>query len=209
MSVMKLPFAKVPQANEPPLITETSSDLTISDVFSVRLNMKLADLRLYSGIFRQLDPARALKGRQPKTVSLSHAFINQMRSSYGLPELKRSRDLDHLAFHHARRMALRQTLFHFCKTATELMEYLDSPIAGENVLRGKSLCSIHDYMMFCCEQRQNVLSLQFEELGVGAMDDSNGTLYVVQLFRASDDEMARDAIVVGQSSGKSISMYFL
>ncbi|GKY91903.1 hypothetical protein MPSEU_000161900 [Mayamaea pseudoterrestris] len=204
MFLLKLPFTEKPSA-EPPSIPETTSVSTDSDDSCVMLSKKPVDLRLYSAIFRQPKLGHALSVRQTSVHSMSYSnqfFINRVRSSHGLQELHRSRDLDHLARHHAERMALRETIFHSCHTVKELKSHLGSLFVGENVQRGKTIRDIHDNMLACRAQRQNVLSLQFQELGIGTCKGTDGMLYMVQLFRAADE--TRDACDVGPRVGKSI-----
>jgi uncharacterized protein YkwD len=173
------------------------------------LSKKPIDLRLYSVIFRQDKSSHELAFFQTNAPSMSacnQSFINRARSSHGLCELDRSPELDYLARHHAERMVLRESIFHSCRTVGELQIHLDSRFVGENVQRGESIRNIHENMMASRSQRQNVLCPQFQEFGIGTSKAADGTIYMVQLFRAVDKLEACDCSQ-GRSKSKWVHLF--
>ena len=185
MFKLKLPFAEWPSAHSPSL-EEASSLSSDSSDSCVMLRKKPIDLKLYSSIFRQSKSDQDSQSESTSVPSETYSnlyFINSVRLANGLRELERSRELDHTARHHAERMALREAIFHSCRTVSKLKHHLKSRCVGENVQRGKSVRDIHDNMMSCLDQRQNVLSPDFADLGIGMSKGTDGMLYMVQLFR--------------------------
>jgi hypothetical protein len=126
--------------------------------------------------------------------SSSHVFINRERQSRGIPPLYRSSELDILARDQAERMAMREGIFHSCKSVGELKQFLRSSHAGENIQRGKNIRKMHVDMMTSSSHRCNVLSDSFSHFGMGTAKGEDGRLYLVQLFRdetKNNDQPAR------------------
>ena len=180
LSFTEWPSAHIPSLEEAASLSSDSSDSC------VMLRKKPIDLKLYSSIFRQPQPDQDTVSESTSAPSETNSnlyFINSVRLANGLSELTRSQELDHIARHHAERMALRENIFHSCGSVKTLKLYLKSSFVGENIQRGKLVRDIHDKMMSCLDQRQNVLSPDFTELGSGMSRGADGMLYMVQHFR--------------------------
>jgi len=92
--------------------------------------------------------------------------------------------LDDLARFHAEDMAENLAIYHSVKSADNLKHKIKSKYAGENIQRGSSIRSMHTSMMEKGKRsRDNILSPQFTEFGMGTAMASDGKLYMVQLFR--------------------------
>jgi hypothetical protein len=122
--------------------------------------------------------------------SNGHTMINKDRSLANVPLLYRSRRLDALARAHAQHMANVQVLSHSIISLEELREKLHSETVGENIQRGSTVSEMYRSIMFDRRHsvsRLNIMSNQFNEFGVGTAKSSDGTLYMVQLFRQSQE----------------------
>jgi uncharacterized protein YkwD len=116
--------------------------------------------------------------------SSCHILINRERAILDLPKLRRIKMLDDMARFHAEDMAENTCVFHSVKTADNLKHKLHSKYAGENIQRGKSIRSMHTGMMEKGKRsRDNILSKQFTEFGMGTAMGGDGKLYMVQMFR--------------------------
>jgi hypothetical protein len=116
--------------------------------------------------------------------SSCHILINRERAMCNIPKLRRVRMLDDMARFHAEDMAENSCVFHSVKSADNLKRKVHSKYAGENIQRGKSIRSMHSGMMEKGKRsRDNILSKQFTEFGLGTAMGSDGKLYMVQLFR--------------------------
>lgn len=123
--------------------------------------------------------------------SSNHILVNRERALEGLPQLKRCRFLDDIARFHAQDMADAKKIFHSVQTIQELQAKTYSDVCGENIQRGKTIRRMHDSMMAERKKsRKNILSPNFLEFGMGTAKDSDGKLYMVQIFRgeARDDK---------------------
>jgi hypothetical protein len=119
-----------------------------------------------------------------------HTMINRDRSLAKVPLLYRSRFLDALARLHAQGMAEKQSISHSVESLEELREKLQSEEVGENIQRGATIFQMHRSLM--CERqslsRRNIMSKKFNEFGIGTAKGEDGKLYMVQLFRQSQQE---------------------
>lgn len=123
-------------------------------------------------------PQPAHAGTSSRTAFVSdtnHARINHDRRRY------RQRDhLTHVAQRWAEWMAAHHTLRH--------NPYLTSQVGnwralGENVGRGGGEDGIQRAFMRSTDHRDNILSREFTQVGIGTARDSDGNLYVDEIFR--------------------------
>ena len=72
----------------------------------------------------------------------------------------------------------------------ELKILLDSDEAvGQHVQRGMGILAMHQASMAAERSGyRNILCREFTEFGVGTAKDEEGRLYMVQLFRSSEDK---------------------
>jgi uncharacterized protein YkwD len=86
---------------------------------------------------------------------------------------------------HAQSMAQRKMVFHSVNSVRALRDKLESVHVGENIQRGESILQMHQE---CMSQsgflRANVVSRDFDEIGMGSAVGTDGIVYLVQLFRA-------------------------
>ena len=97
------------------------------------------------------------------------------RSSYAVRS-----DLVSVARRHAQRMAAKGTIYHNPNLASEVSGWR---AVGENVGMGGNVKSIHDAFMNSTHHRANILDRDFTEVGIGTATDSDGVLYVAEVFR--------------------------
>lgn len=125
------------------------------------------------------------------------------RSKCGLSKLHHNAELTRRAQNHAQILAEHAesqsssstVVHHSVNGIEELQQQLQSTIVGENVLCGDSIHALHIQTMMESSKRgganvnrSNVLSKQFNEIGVGMYQSNSKTtttnkLYVCQLFR--------------------------
>ena len=130
----------------------------------------------------------------PHTLVNRERAKQQQRSSQQqqqrLRALRRCPLLDDLANSHASCLAKEQVLQHSVQSIAELQSKLCSQHVGENVQKGATVADMHQQAMNHPRheranntQRQNILSPNFCEFGVGTALGDDGLLYMVQLFR--------------------------
>jgi len=107
-------------------------------------------------------------------------LINQERSRYNLPALKKSIFLDSVALVQAQKMAAKRNVFHSAENVQELQTRLQSKCVGENVQCGSSVRAMHDAQSEVL--RRNILG-NFNEFGLGTARGVDGKIYMCQLFR--------------------------
>ena len=133
------------------------------------------------------------------TTSLSHIksrhddhhLVNVARRNHGLAPLQRTVHLDELAQAHASTMALRRSVFHSVNSVNALRNKLRSIHVGENILRGKSILTMHNETMMSKQPtsflRNNILCATFDQMGMGTALGQDGLVYLVQVFRSSKE----------------------
>jgi uncharacterized protein YkwD len=114
----------------------------------------------------------------------NHHLVNTSRVNHSLQPLTRTVHLDTLAKAHAQSMALRKMVFHSVNSVTALRDKLESVHVGENIQRGESISLLHEECMSQGILRANVLSREFDEMGMATAVGTDGIVYLVQLFRA-------------------------
>ena len=114
----------------------------------------------------------------------NHHLVNTSRLNHSLQTLRRTVHLDAMAKAHAQSMAQRKMVFHSVNSLAALRDKLESAHAGENIQRGESIALLHDECMSQAILRANVLSNEFDEMGMATAVGTDGIVYLVQLFRA-------------------------
>ncbi len=124
-------------------------------------------------------------GQAAATSNPASAFVaatNQARAAVGLSGLSVSADLTAAATHQAQRMAAADALFHTPNLGAGLCCWA---MVGENVGDGPSAAVIQAAFMASPEHRANILRAAFNQVGIGYVIDSHGTLWVSEVFRRS------------------------
>src|SRR3954468_15620234 len=122
------------------------------------------------------------------TSTLAHAssagaFVsdtNSARASHGLSSYSVASDLTSVAQQHAESMARNQSLYHNSSLGSDVCCWRS---VGENIGEGQSESQIENAFMNSAPHRENILSSSFTQIGVGTATDSNGTLWVDEVFR--------------------------
>lgn len=106
--------------------------------------------------------------------------VNAVRAARGLAALGRDASLDAAALGWARSMAASGVLAH----SNLPNQLLGKPWvhAGENVGYGPSVQVVHDALVASPGHLANIVGSQYRAIGVGAVIDANGRLWVAQLF---------------------------
>ncbi len=116
------------------------------------------------------------------------AWVNAARAAHGLPGLRPSPALAELARDHARAMQAAGRLAHDVGQGnpSERIEAarLSPKISGENVARARTLERAHRALWRSPSHRGNLLHPRFSELGVGVVQDAEGSYWVAELFAA-------------------------
>ena len=122
----------------------------------------------------------AAQGASADSGSSLVAMINSARAAHGLPALAVSGDLTTAARAQAGRMAASRTLAHTPNLGGAVCCWTT---VGENVGEGPSASSIESAFMGSAEHRANILSSAYTQVGIGAVVDNAGTLWVSEIFR--------------------------
>ena len=116
-------------------------------------------------------------------ASSAGAFVsdtNSARASHGLSSYSVASDLTSVAQQHAESMARNQSLYHNSSLGSDVCCWRS---VGENIGEGQSESQIENAFMNSAPHRENILSSSFTQIGVGTATDSNGTLWVDEVFR--------------------------
>jgi hypothetical protein len=116
-------------------------------------------------------------------ASSAGAFVsdtNSARNSHGISGLSVASDLTAVAQRHARAMANSQTLYHNSSLGSDVCCWRS---IGENVGEGANESQIENAFMNSAPHRENILGSEYTQIGVGTATDSNGTLWVDEVFR--------------------------
>lgn len=113
-------------------------------------------------------------------------MIQSARRHEGLSALGRDERLDHLAQQHAERMRAHRRVLHDAGQgdAVSRLELagIAAAAAGENLARARSARAAHRTLWSSPSHRANLLSAQFNALGVGVAVDHDQSLWVCELF---------------------------
>ena len=105
---------------------------------------------------------------------------NAARAAAGRSAYAVKSDLTTVARRHAARMAAKGAIWHNPNLGSEVSGWKN---VGENVGMGTDVAPIHNAFMKSTSHRANILDKGFTEVGMGTARDSNGRLYIVQVFR--------------------------
>lgn len=149
-------------------LTDLVSDLTCSEASEVE----------------DISQQHSTSHRKAKDPAQAYHLIDRDRQEAGVRPLRRSEDLQKLAFRHAAKMSQRGKVNHSVKTLEELQVKLNSQHVGENVQRGDDIEAMHERAMTKFEiNRNNVLGPDFTEYGIATIYGKDGHLYMCQYFR--------------------------
>ncbi|HEV2890920.1 MAG TPA: CAP domain-containing protein [Frankiaceae bacterium] len=121
-------------------------------------------------------PSASASTQESQFVSLT----NGARSNKGLRTYGVASDLVSVARRHAQRMASQKSLYHNPNLGSEVSGW---QAVGENVGMGGSVSSIHNAFMNSTAHRANILDTDFTQVGIGVAFDSDGVMYVTEVFR--------------------------
>jgi uncharacterized protein YkwD len=117
-------------------------------------------------------------------------MLNVARRSENVPSLVRDVKLDAVADQHARAMAQAGVLAHQAGDGTPVTRMDQAGIAaresGENVAHAADAVAAHRVLWFSPSHRTNMLHTRFSRVGVAAVRDGGGTLWVTQVFAGPD-----------------------
>jgi uncharacterized protein YkwD len=120
-------------------------------------------------------PWAGMQSRQAFVTDTNHARMHHERRVYQV-----SSDLTDVAQHWARWMARHHSMQHNPNLETEVHHWQD---LGENVGCGGSEPPIHRAFMSDPYHRDNILSPDYTQVGIGTARDTDGRLYVDEVFR--------------------------
>ena len=123
-------------------------------------------------------------GADPKAALL--AMLNQARRTEQRAELSPNAALDEVAEGHARAMRERQRLAHDVgdgdpQTRVEAAN-LQVLATGENVAHALGVVRAHRMLWASPSHRENLLEARFDSVGIGIVPDTDGWLWVCELF---------------------------
>jgi uncharacterized protein YkwD len=114
------------------------------------------------------------------------AMINAARRAESLPELRRDDTLVRLASEHAKAMHDAQKLAHDTGQGTPVERAERAGVAatalGENVAHAMDAKAAHRTLWASPSHRGNFLDSRFDSVGVGAVTDDDGTVWVSEVF---------------------------
>lgn len=120
-------------------------------------------------------PWAGTRSRQAFVTDTNHARVNHDRRVYQV-----SSDLTHIAQQWAQWMARHHRLEHNPNLETQVHNWQE---LGENIGCGQSERPIHRAFMHDQYHRDNILSPDYTQVGIGTARDSSGRLYVDEVFR--------------------------
>jgi uncharacterized protein YkwD len=128
-----------------------------------------------SSAFAGDAPWAGARSRQAFVSDTNHARVNHDRHVYQV-----SSDLTQIAKQWAQWMARHHRLEHNPNLETQVHNWQD---LGENIGCGQSEAPIHRAFMHDQYHRDNILSPDYTQVGIGTARDSDGRLYVDEVFR--------------------------
>jgi uncharacterized protein YkwD len=113
-------------------------------------------------------------------------MVNQARATEQSPPLLRDPALDALAQAHAEAMRRTRRIAHDAgdgdpKTRVEAAN-LDILAAGENVAHALDVARAHRALWASPSHRENLLEPRFDRIGIGMALDSDGSIWVCEVF---------------------------
>ncbi|MFA5787825.1 MAG: CAP domain-containing protein [Actinomycetota bacterium] len=106
--------------------------------------------------------------------------VNQARAAKGVHALVVADDLVEVARRHSAEMAAKGTIYHNPNLATDVSNW---QVVGENVGMGPTVESINQAFIDSPKHYANYVDTAYTQLGVGVVIDSDGRIFVTQVFR--------------------------
>ncbi len=141
-----------------------------------RIASLVATTAVALGALTAAAPAAHAGTEESQFVSLT----NSARANAGLSGYTVASDLVAVARKHSQEMAAKHTIYHNPNLANDVSGW---QAVGENVGMGGSAPSIHQAFMNSAAHRANILDHDFTQVGIGTAYDSQGVLYVTEVFR--------------------------
>lgn len=107
-------------------------------------------------------------------------LLNQVRRHHGLPIFRINRDLSTYAWHHSRRMARQDRIFHTTDLYRQVRAYRPSTW-GENVGEAARMRMAMRLFMHSAAHRENILKRAFRYVGVGVVR-ARGCVWITTIF---------------------------
>lgn len=147
-------------------------------------------LRVYAGVpYPPPEPPRSDEAfkNEKQAQDLMLALINQDRARFNLKPLALDVPLSGIARAHSADMMQNDYFAHTSPTAGDLTARLKAAgillkASGENIAADSSVRRAQQNLMESPQHRKNILSTDFDRVGLGIVADSSGTLYVTQEF---------------------------
>jgi uncharacterized protein YkwD len=115
-------------------------------------------------------------------------MVAALRSAAGLRALARDARLDAIALAHARRMREARTVGHDVGDGDPAHRFVEAGLAarasGENVARAQTIQLAHRALYASPSHRANLVRADYTHLGVAAVEDPDGTVWVAEIFAA-------------------------
>jgi uncharacterized protein YkwD len=144
-----------------------------------------------TGPARSSDSERA----DPKPVATAPdddqlaEMVASARGSLGLARLTRHPSLDAIARDHAQRMARTHELAHQLDDGDPLERLhaagIDTRYVGENLAHAPTVRLAHRALWVSPSHRANLVSREFERIGVGVVRDEHGDAWAVEIFASA------------------------
>jgi uncharacterized protein YkwD len=112
------------------------------------------------------------------------ADLARERLAAARPTVSASAALNELARSWAGQLAMAGVLSHDAKFASRIRSSLSCHLVAENVGVGAEASGIHSALMASASHRANLLEPTFTAVGVGAVRDQRGVLWIAQEFCA-------------------------
>jgi uncharacterized protein YkwD len=146
-----------------------------------RIRTRLAAL-LVVALMMGLVPATVANAGEPNYSWRMFKATNQSRLRHGLPRLERNKESSLVAWHHSRRMAERNDLFHSTNVSNYLTGVGRWRSWGENIgYTPGEIDGLQRAFMNSPAHRANVLSRSFRHVAVGAYKQG-GKIWVTVFF---------------------------
>jgi uncharacterized protein YkwD len=139
--------------------------------------------------FGDVAPGEAVPARSDPAAQLID-MVNEARRSEGLPPVRRNVELERIASAHAGDMRSARRVGHDVGKGDprQRLERAELGVrsAGENVAHAADLVRAHRALWASPSHRGNVLHVPFSAIGVGVVEDPDGSLWVCELFADFD-----------------------
>jgi uncharacterized protein YkwD len=147
-----------------------------------------ADVNPPSSYFGSAAPGEPQTPLSPSADPADALFlmVNAARASEGSPPLRREPRLDAIAVQHAQAMQDLGRIAHDAGDgdphARIEAAHIDVLAAGENVAHALDVTRAHRALWASPSHRENLLQPRFEALGIGIVVDSDGSIWVCEVF---------------------------